>query len=291
MQEIKKIKIKIGASEITFKQSGCGRPLVLIHTDHTYPEYFLSHLPKEGLFQVLKTEIPGFYNQASGLPITKIDQFLDLLEQAFNQLNLGKIDLMGKCLGAALVLAFAAKYPQRVRRIVAVALATKTLSPTAKKIGNPTLSFLNRHQLWAIKVRKIMNFSFWRRITNFMGGYYNWLGIFKPGNTLIRKTNSDPKVFFGVFKDYLTMDIKKILKKVDKEVLFINGDRDLTASKKEIIKLTQINPEKFSYAIVPKANHALVFNNTEEFNQIVTKFLLTPSKSLVKSRDEVGFPS
>lgn len=269
----KKSSVRINGINLNFQISGRGFPLVLLHTDHTYAKYFLNHQPVDQKFQIITLHIPGFYEPGGRKPVLTIDQFTDLLEKLFQKLNLGKVDLMGKCLGATLAFKFAAKYPQRVRKIVAVAIATKTLSPWVKKIGLSPLSELACHPTGAKFVRGLIDSASWRRVTNFLGGYYSFKEIFNPKNSLIRKHEANPQVFFSILADYLKTDFDSVLGKINCPVLFVNGEKDLTSTEKDLLKITRKKPN-FSSAIIPNATHGLIYNNTEELHKIVTEFLL-----------------
>jgi pimeloyl-ACP methyl ester carboxylesterase len=120
----------------------------------------------------------------------------------------------------------------------------------------------------------LIRFNLWRGITNFLGGYQGIWDIFKQETFLVSKQNFDQKVFFGILFDLLKINPRQLLEKNQSQTLFVCGEKDRITRKKEIIKFCQTR-KNAHYALIPKANHALVSKNTKEFNKIVTKFLLS----------------
>lgn len=273
------LKVELGSVDIdgvnlAFKKSGTGSPLILIHTHHPYAKYFLTSLPQKTNYQVLTVDIPGYYSEKQKEPVETIDQFIDLLAKLFDYLGFQKVDLSGECLGSVIVLKFAAKYPQKIRKLVVVSLPLRIFDSKIKKTLGPTLSFLKNNKIAGGLAKLLMRWNLWRGITNFLGGYQGLGEVFKQETLLVSKFNFDQKVFFGILSDLLKINPRQLLEKNRSDTLFVIGEKDKMTKRKEIIKFCQTR-KNANYALVPKANHALVSKNTKEFNQIVTKFLLS----------------
>jgi len=269
----KKSSVGINGINLSFQISGRGFPLVLIHTDHTYAKYFLSSLSASQNFQVITIDIPGYYSTGQKKAVDTLDKFIDLLDKLFDQLKFKKVDLLGECLGSVIVLKYAAKYPQRVRKLIVVSLPLRVFDRPIKKSFHPMVAFFKNYKIAGSLAKFIIRLNLWRQITDFFGGYQGFWDLFNREAALVSKFNFDQRVFWGVLTDLFETDIKKILQNLKSETLFVAGEKDKVTKKKEIMKLCQQHPNT-SCAFIPKANHALVSKNTRQFNQLVTKFLL-----------------
>jgi len=272
-QKVEQHSLNINGFEIEYKSSGTGFPLILIHTHHPYAKYFLTSLPAGKKYQVITINIPGYYSTGQKKPVDTLDKFIDLLDQLFTQLKLEKVDLLGECLGSVIALKYAAKYPQRVRKLVVVSLPLRIFDPALKKSLSPLLSLLHKHHLAGSLVKAIIRLNLWRQITDFLGGYRGFWDLFNQEAALVSKFNFDQRVFWGVLTSLLETDIKNILQNLKSATLFVAGEKDKVTKRKEIMKFCREH-KNASYAFIPKANHSLVSKNTKEFNKIVTGFLL-----------------
>jgi pimeloyl-ACP methyl ester carboxylesterase len=260
---------------LTFKQSGRGFPLILTHTSHAYAKYFLSNLPKGKNNQVLTLDIPGYYHYGRQKnPILTIDLFVDLMALLFDKLQFEKVDLIGECLGSYIVLKFAARYPQKVRKAIALALPLRVFHPKIQKSVGPIIYFLARHRL-AGEISKFLltTPNLGVAIGNYIGGYSRLKDFLKLDRYLFFKRDFDPRVFFGIIADLLKTNPEEIYKKIGSKILFVAGTKDFTNHPKEIQKVSQ-KIKNSSCVFLPEADHALIENKTEEVNQIVSNFLL-----------------
>lgn len=271
--EVKEQKIVINGVDLTYKIAGNGQPLVLIHTHHPYAKYFLENLPKEAQYQVLTINTPGYYSDKQAKPVETIDQFTNLLSQLFDKLNFKKVDLMGECLGSVIALKFAAHYPQKVRKLVLVSLPLRVFNFEVKKSLGPILASLHKNYLLGRVGKLLILLNIWRSISDFLGGYQGLWDVVQQETLLVSRFNFDQRVFFGVLSDLLKTDIKKVFRQLKSETLLVIGDKDKVTRKKEIEKICR-EKKNCSWALILKANHALVVKNTSQLHQIVLKFLL-----------------
>lgn len=267
--------IKIQGYPLTFKQSGQGFPLILTHTSHAYAKYFLSNLPEGKNYQVFTLDIPGYYHYGRQKnPILTIDLFVDLMASFFDKLQFKKVDIIGECLGSYIVLKFAAKYPQKVRKAIALALPLRVFHPKIQTSVGPIIYFLARHRL----AGEIVKFLFTTpnpgvAIANYIGGYSRLKDFLKLDRYIFFKRDFDPQVFFGIIADLLKTNPEEIYKKIDSKILFVAGTKDVINHPKEIQKVSQ-KMKTTSCVFLPEADHAVIENKTEEFNQIVSNFFL-----------------
>lgn len=269
--EIKTQSKIIKGIKISFKRSGQGSPFILIHTSHSYGKYF-QKFNQKGKYQILTIDIPGYYSPSQKLAISSIGEFVDILAELFNRLKFKKINLLGECLGSVIVLKFAEKYPNRVKKLIVVSPPLKIFSSKIRKTLKPIFVFFKKYRLAGIFAKFLIRINLWRKITDFLGGYHNFWKIFNRETLLISKYNFDERVFWGVLADLFSIDIEKTLKKIKNRTLFVLGEKDKITKKQAIINLCQ-KRNNFSYLVIPQANHALVNTHTKEFHQAVENFL------------------
>ena len=268
--------LTINGFQIEYQSSGSGFPLVLIHTSHSYAKYFARSLPLKTRYQILTVDVPGYYSEGGKKPVATIDQFIDLLELLFKNLGLGKVDLLGECLGAIIVLKFAEKYPKRVRKLIAVSPPLRAFGYKFKKTFGPFFLFLRRSQLAGQTAKAFVRFNLWRGIAAYFGGYRGFWDLFHQETLRVSKINFDPRVFWGILASLFEIDINSVINGIKVETLFILGEKDLMTKKKEVLKYCR-EKKNLKVKIIPNANHALVSSHTQEFNLLVSAFLLKRS--------------
>jgi len=263
---------------LTYKCSGTGRSLILTHTSHAYAKHFLSTLPAGEKYQVITLDIPGYYHYGrQRKPILTIDLFVDLMADFFDQLGLEKVNLIGECLGSFIVLKFAAKYPRKTYKAIALAPPLRVFHPKVQKSVRPLIEFLAEHRL----AGEIVKFLFSHpnpgvAIANYIGGYSGLKDFLKLDRYIFFKRDFDPMIFFGIIADLLRTDPEKIYEKIDSQILLISGVKDFANREKEVREVCK-KIKGATCILLPEADHALIEKETQKFNQIVMNFLLKDS--------------
>lgn len=249
--------------------------MILTHTSHAYAKYFLSTLPKRKKYQVITLDIPGYYHYGrQKKPILSIDLFIDLMADFFDKLDLKKVDLIGECLGSFIVLKFAAKYPQKIRKAIVLAPPLRVFHPKAQKSVRPAIEFLAKYRL----AGEISKFFFSHpnpsvAIANYIGGYSGLRDFLKLDQYIFFKKDFDPRIFFGIIADLLRTNPQKIYEIINSQILFVSGTKDFANREKEVREVCQ-KIKGSTCVFLPKADHALIEKETKKFNQIVMNFLL-----------------
>jgi pimeloyl-ACP methyl ester carboxylesterase len=111
--------------EVFYRREGAGAPMVFLHNGGT------SHRTWEPLIEryaadhdVIAPDMLGFGR--SGRPTSEysLDLYVEMLGALLDELDLGRVTLVGNCMGAATVLRYAAQHPGRVQAVVAVNVLT-----------------------------------------------------------------------------------------------------------------------------------------------------------------------
>lgn len=263
---------------ITFKKCGQGFPLILTHTSHFYAKYFFASLPKNTPYQLYTLDIPGYYHYGhQKKPILSIDLFVDLMAELLEKLEIERADFIGECLGSYLVLKFAAKYPEKVRRSILLAPPLRVFHPKVKKSIYPLISFLAKNRI-AGKIAKFIlsHPNPFVAVANYAGGYSELKDFLKLDRYIFFKRDFDPRIFFGIIADLFRTDPEEIYRKVNSEILIISGTKDLSNSTGGIKEISR-KIKNSKYILIPNADHALIEKRTKEANEIIQKFLLKPN--------------
>ena len=135
-----------------YRVIGTGKPVVLLHgigaSLHTW-EQFSDNLKDS--FQLITLDLPAFGLTGSRADHDySIEMYVDFLKKFTENLNLTTFDLAGNSLGGRIAWAFAATYPEHIRRLVLMDAAGY---PTGKPM--PQVFQLARNSVAAAILKKI----------------------------------------------------------------------------------------------------------------------------------------
>lgn len=130
--------------KVAYVQHGTGTPLVFLHnggTSHVIWQPLLERLSTE--YRMWALDLPGF--GASEMPPSwSLDTFTDMLAAfVYEQVGDTPVGLVGNCMGSAIALAYARRFPQRVQALV---LNNPLTAETFSEGHFRLLSELQRHQ-------------------------------------------------------------------------------------------------------------------------------------------------
>src|SRR6266849_6261577 len=112
---------KVNGLNLYYETHGAGRPLILLHGGLGSGEMFGPVFPQLGRsHQVIAVDLQGHGRTADIDRPIDVRLMADDIAALIDQLGLKKPDLVGYSLGGGVALHTAAKYPAKVRRLVAV---------------------------------------------------------------------------------------------------------------------------------------------------------------------------
>ncbi|GAC1481234.1 MAG: hypothetical protein PVSMB9_06380 [Candidatus Dormibacteria bacterium] len=125
--------IEIGQRKVRYLDQGTGHPLLLCHGFIGSLENFHSWAPAfAGHRRVLIPDLPGCGETSLGSPPYTVAAHAEFLRDFVDHLGLGAHDVGGICLGATVALEYAARFRERISRLV---LHTPIYSPTTLRTG------------------------------------------------------------------------------------------------------------------------------------------------------------
>ena len=125
-------KIRVNGIEIAYERQGKGNPLVLIHgypLDHSIWNETAKALEND--FDLLMPDLRGFGESTTVSTPYGVGEIADDLAQLLNHLGIQQVALAGHSMGGYVALAFAQKYPSRVKGLGLV--SSQTVADTQER--------------------------------------------------------------------------------------------------------------------------------------------------------------
>lgn len=267
-----KINLEINGYQVSFRKSGSGFPLVLIHTWHPYAKRLLDSLPKNS-YQVLTFDTPGYYYKTSGQLLTNLSDLNQVLISLFDHFQFEKVNLLGQCLGSVIALNFAAQHPQRVRNLFCVTPPLLCYKSKVNKALRTIFTLLEKNKIAQfLTTHLVVKRNLLKELSKIFGGYKGLTEVFAKESSLVSQTDFNPPVFFSILSDAFRLNFWKLAEKVEAKTLFVSGTKDPLARKKDLEKVVR-SMKSASYQIVPGARHALVVKNHKKLTQTLLPFL------------------
>ena len=157
-----------GDRQIHYRRAGSGPPLVMVHASPGSSWGLRTHiLTLAKNHTVIALDSPG-YGESHGLAVEQpqIGDYADAMSDTLDALGLTRVDLFGSHTGAAIAMETAARYPERVRRVVLDGLPAYPPKERARYLASYTPSLAPRQDgshlvtMWSMR-RDMFLFSPW----------------------------------------------------------------------------------------------------------------------------------
>lgn len=269
--------VKINDLQYHVEVHGEGKPLVLLHgftgdVSTWYP--FISKWEKEN--QIILIDIIGHGKTDSPSIVSEYSMFEVIchLKDIFDQLQLGKVQLLGYSMGGRLALAYYFQFPSTVEKLIL-------------ESSSPGLRTERERKERRIQDEKLGNYILEHGIQKFVEKWEN-IPLFESQKRLekskflqIRKQRLQNNTF-GLVNSLKGMGTGaqasywSQLTNINCDTLLVTGELDTKFCNiaKEMVSL---NPSLCNF-IVKEAGHAIHVENPEFFGTIVSEFLLNDKK-------------
>lgn len=236
--------LKLNGHRIYYEQYGSGPPLVMVHGLAASTSWWQRNIPCFAQhYSVYALDLVGFGRSRSWLPLG-VDETAELLAEFIASLGHQRVDLMAHSLGGHISLLMAARYPQRVNKLVLAAAA----GGAAMWASMPAM--MGRALLASL----------------YCGPR------FLPIVTL-DSLRAGPVVLWKAATNLLQSDIRPLYAQITNPTLLIWGDRDVLVPLRIGDLLLHSLPNA-RIKIIPRAGHVVMFDQAERFNQLALDFLL-----------------
>jgi len=251
---MREIKVLIKKLEISFKITGEGTPLLILHGWGSRSERWerVAELLTENGIKVIILDLPGFGNSQRPSKVWGLDDYCEFIQEFVKFLNLEKFYLLGHSFGGALAVKCALAFPEKIDKLFLVGAACFRKKALRKK-------------LFYIIAKVFKIFSFLPCYSCVRKGFYKFI---------VRK--SDYPYTEGVMKDiYLKIikeDLSDVLPQIQIPTTIIWGEKDKIKPVKEARSINdKIKNSKLE--ILPKGGHNLHSEMPEKLSKIISQFL------------------
>lgn len=116
---IEERSIKIDGLNVNYKIAGRGQPILILHgwggssESWTKVQELLSKK-----YLVIAPDLPGFGKTPSPPVGWSLERYVEFIEKFSQELDLGRITLLGHSLGGRIAIVYAVKYPQELERLI-----------------------------------------------------------------------------------------------------------------------------------------------------------------------------
>ncbi len=105
--------------QVHYATEGSGEPLLLIHESPRSSAAYASIMPLLGKnHRVIAMDTPGYGNSAPPPRPYQMEDYADSVAHFLDSLGIATVDVMGEHTGASIAVELAARWPERVRRLV-----------------------------------------------------------------------------------------------------------------------------------------------------------------------------
>lgn len=250
---------------INYKIIGNGDlPIILLHgwgvdSDRyieTVEQLILQTTNLELSTKILVPDLPGFGKSDNPPTAWGVDDYVNIVDQFATEIAHGKMILIGHSFGGRISIKFAAKYPERLQKLILTGSAG-IKHPLTIKQNILFYSAKTGGAIFSWPIVSLLKKPFekaWHRAVGHKD-YYRIEGVMKE-----------------TFKKIIAEDLTEYLDKIQNPTLLAWGrnDRSTPITDAEIMKEKIKNSELI---IVENAKHSLPYKNPEEFSKIVTDFI------------------
>jgi pimeloyl-ACP methyl ester carboxylesterase len=235
--------IRIGQHNIAYERYGSGPPLLLVHGLAASTLWWRRNIPAlSEHYTVYCVDLIGFGRSQAKAPLN-VDQAADLLAELIAAWGYQQIDIVAHSLGGFICMVLAARYPQRVGRMVLAAAA----GGRAMRAAMPEMMI--RALLSGLVCRpQFIPIVCWDTL--------------RAGLVVLWKASTD----------LMRRDITPLYQQIRAPILFIWGDKDILVPMYLGLQHHAALPQS-QFQIIDNAGHVVMNDQAEIFNQRCLAFL------------------
>lgn len=194
-------------------------------------------------FYVIAPDLPGAGASAQPKKAPGVDALVDVLVAWLDELGLDRVDFLGHSLGAQVVGRLAARYPERVNRLVLVSCTPDPSAPHA----------------WQNAVRLAKD------------------GLIEPFEVIIQAVGDYLRATlwteWHTLKKALRSDAEDVARQIPVPTLVVRGERDPVITQAWAERLTELIPDA-QLRIVEGGTHGVPGQSPDRLGEVIREFLL-----------------
>jgi 3-oxoadipate enol-lactonase len=253
---------------IFFETLGAGEPLLFLNgIMMTTGSWALQTRALSKRFRCILCDFRGQLRSPRSGPLGLDHHVADVLE-LLDHLGLERVSIVGTSFGGEIGMAFAARYPERVSRLIVIACVAHVGEELRRLVQRwSDTARTDPEQLYDVSAAH--NFS-----PRFLEDHPE---VVIAGKERLR---SHPPDFFLAFADlcdeFLTLDIRDELPKITAPTLVIAAERDALKPPPYSEEIVSLIPNATLH-VIPDAGHAVVIEDARAVNEAIAEFLAVSS--------------
>ena len=276
MHDLRKHNLKVASTFYTkdgtaFKSYGDQpSPLIFIHGvgmrgDVWSPqvEYFCSD------YQVITYDFLGHGDSPLPLEEPSLDDYVEQLNNLLTHLDLSLISLVGHSMGALISVAFALKYPDKVKALVAINIAFNRSEEAQKEVLNRANQILQS--------KKILNIE--QTLERWFKNKTSPDDLTKIDNVRNWLANTSPQGYGRAYRLFALSD-KVFLNKLfhlRPPALYLTGNEDPNSTPEMSLQMAKETPNGSTKSIAAEA-HMMSYISADKVNPIIEQFFMDATK-------------
>jgi pimeloyl-ACP methyl ester carboxylesterase len=247
--------------ELIYRKTGKGAPVMLVHgygeNQHVW-DAVLKHLPKH--FKYIIPDLPGYGKQEVKDPVS-MELFAKYLDDILVKEKIKKAVLLGHSMGGYVTMAFAKKYPEKLKAIGL--LHSHVYADSDEQIASrkKSITFIKKNG----SIIYLKDF-----VKNLFAPPSNKKIIADHLATIIQTVPEGLTASLNAM--IKRKDSSAILKSIQVPVLFLFGREDKLMPLEKMLKQCEL-PDQCTVEILEKSGHMGMLEETKKFGKIVGEFL------------------
>jgi pimeloyl-ACP methyl ester carboxylesterase len=257
--------IDCGSSGIFYALTGKGFPVILIHgfaEDRTIWQNQVPRLAEN--YRLIIPDLPGSGRSPIDPQLKTVDDFADCINRITDEEKIDACVIIGHSMGGHIALAFAKKYPEKLKGLGlfhSTAYADSEEKKSARKKG---MAFIEQHGSYEFLKQSIPNLfsedykkEHPETVTELINRYNN----FNPASLVS---------YYAVMMN--RPDRTDVLKNIKKPILFIIGEKDSAVPLEQSLRQSYL-PELCYIHILENTAHMGMFEHSNHSSELVNDFL------------------
>ena len=257
--------INYRSSTIFYRKEGNGYPVILIHgfaEDGSIWQNQISYLAKN--YKLIIPDLPGSGKSPFYPQLITIDDYAECIEFITDKEKISDCIIIGHSMGGYITLAFAEKYPEKLKAFGlfhSTAYADSDEKKSARKKG---IEFIQKYGSYEFIKQSVPNLF----AENFRKEHPETVS-----ELIERYNNSNPHSLVSYYNAMMDRpDRTRVLKDFKKAVLFIIGEKDSAVPLEHSMQQSFL-PELCYIHILENTAHMGMFESKDRSNKILNEFL------------------
>jgi pimeloyl-ACP methyl ester carboxylesterase len=274
-------KVRVNGSDMWYRLSGRGQPIVQIHGAGFGHENFAPVTPTLARdFKVVDFDLRGYGQSDRPDQEYNMEVWADDVAGLMDALEIEKTHIHGSSMGGMIAIVFAGKYPERTGSVVINCAAAK-LGVAGRLVFKSQIDVARMDGLGSRILAELIT---WQGLSRDFLETEAGVAAVDRVQSVLPKTNR-LEIFIAALEAICQMDLRPWLPRIVAPALILGGDGDImtpwdqgpNGAGQEAIFEGIANAEKH---VIPRSNHSTLFDSTAEHIRVVREFYVRHGAAL-----------